>query len=69
MALELAHATWTATAIGAGAKARDLPEHEDPADTFSDDDDNGAMREQDPAGRAAQVRAFLAATDGETVST
>lgn len=62
-ALELAHATYAAAAVGAGAKGRDIPGWEDPADVFSGESEpDTAMRARDPQERAEQIRAFLAAT-------
>lgn len=59
MALELAHAGYAATIGAAGAKPHEIPEHTDPADEFDGADE--PRRAADPAERAAQVRAFLAA--------
>lgn len=69
MGLELAHATYAATAAAAGARPRDIGEFTDPADLLADQGDAG--RDADPVGRAAQVRAFLAASEqaGETSMT
>ena len=62
-ALDLAHAAWQATARSAGAKGA-LPGWEDPADRLA----AAAPAERDPAGRAAQIAAFIAATGGDTDS-
>lgn len=67
-ALVLAHAGYAAAASGAGAKARDIPGWEDPADALAGAGQDSPGRAADPAERAAQVRAFLAAAGdaGET---
>ena len=51
----------------AGVKAHKLPDWEDPADVFADQEEQGqgATRARDPAARAAQIEAFIAATGGE----
>jgi hypothetical protein len=69
MALELAHAGYAATTGAAGAKPHEIPEHTDPADEFAGAGEPPA-RSADPAERAAQVRAFLAAAGdaGETAT-
>lgn len=59
-ALELAHAGYAATLGSAGAKPHEIPDFTDPADEFAGADD-APERAADPAERAAQVRAFLAA--------
>jgi hypothetical protein len=61
-ALELAHAGYAAAAAGAGAKGREIAGWEDPADVLAGAEPEAAPRPRDPAERAAQVRAFLAAT-------
>ena len=60
--LELAHAGYAASAAGAGAKGREIPDWEDPADVLAAVEPDAAPRSRDPAERAAQVRAFLAVT-------
>jgi hypothetical protein len=54
-------------AVQAGAKEHQLPDWEDPADVFADQqqEGEGAVRARDPAERAAQIQAFIAATGGE----
>jgi hypothetical protein len=61
--LSLAHATWAIAAAKAGAKPHEIGEWTDPADLMGEaEDDAGPARDRDPAGRAAQIRAFLAAS-------
>ena len=60
-ALELAHAAYAATLAAAGAKPHEIPDFTDPADEWAGAGDDTPDRAADPAERAAQVRAFLAA--------
>ena len=71
LALELAHAGYAAALGAAGAKPHEIPEFTDPADEWADAADDTPARATDPAERAAQVRAFLAAAGdaGEAVTT
>lgn len=62
--LRFAHATWATAARQAGAKAHEVGDWDDPADTFEDAEDDATGRAADPAERAAQIRAFLA-TSGQ----
>lgn len=66
--LKAARALYDVMAVQAGAKAHELPDWEDPADIFADQEAGeatAATRARDPAVRAAQIEAFIAATGGE----
>jgi hypothetical protein len=55
-------------AVKAGAKPHELPDWEDPADALAGAGDSAGAapsRARDPAARAAQIAAFVAATGGE----
>ena len=60
-ALSLAHAAYAAAAAAAGARPHQVGEWEDPADVLAGTGPDAPARAKDPAERAAQVAAFLAA--------
>lgn len=62
--LALAHATWATAAAQAGAKRHEIGDWTDPADLMDDaaGGPGDAARARDPAARAAQISAFLAAS-------
>jgi len=64
MRLEIAHGTFTAAALAAGAKRSALPDYTDPADQLADA--STPPPDRDPETRAAQITAFIAATGGDT---
>lgn len=63
--LAAARAVHDLIALGNGAREHELPDWEDPADAWAAAGPGEGSRTADPAARAAQVQAFVAAAGGE----